>query len=67
MIYLKYDYKTIEDHIKFCKEKYPSIYKNEIINNSNAFKKTFIKATKLNSVFILKILLKLKKVIRKFL
>ena len=67
MIDLKYDSKKIKDHIKFCKDKYPYIYKNEIINNSNAFKKTFIKATKLNSVFILKILLKLKKVIRKFL
>ena len=67
MITLNYNSKIIKDHIKYCKNKYPNIYKNEIIKNTNAFQKLFIKTTRLNSIFLLKLLLKLKNLVRKFL
>lgn len=57
--------KDIKNHIKKCEQKYPNIYKNESIKRLSKIQKSFIILAKRKLVFLLKILVFLKQIIKK--
>ncbi len=57
--------REIKQHIENCERKYPNFYRNESICRLSKFQRYFIKLAKLKIIFLLKILIGIKQIIKK--